>query len=147
MPHVKEIVAPSRHVAEILEDATPKVGTIAGKKDWGIYFGNIPNRPSAVIQINDTDVRGTTYPINRPGASERVEYPGIQIIARALEYQTVFSKINQCINAVANIGRFVKDDFQYLEIYKQGGWLYLGEDEKGRHSFSANFMAVRTPTP
>ena len=136
-------VAPSADVKDILVAAS--IGVFAATKGWAIYIGNQPDKPNNVITIADTDVRSTTHLINKIGtdaAETRVEYPGIQIRVRSPQYVDAYSKINEVINALANIEKFTASGFEYLSIYIQGGILPLGEDEKARNIFSANFMVT-----
>jgi hypothetical protein len=144
------MAAPSTDIKDILE--AEGIGTMGAVTGWGIYIGEFPAQPTNVVALFDTVVRQPSFSINRTHedvctSSGLVEYPGLQIRCRASEYESAYQKARDVQCVLANRKPFFSADgqFRYLTIYQQSGFLPIGEDDKTRHIFAVNFMAVRTP--
>lgn len=145
--------APSVDVKDLLEAAG--VGTMGARKGWGIYIGREPAKPLNVLTIFDTGGRKPEMLLDKTIKNQgdsgpfdgTVESVGIQIRVRSSEYETSYSKAQEIFNNLANTGSFISLDgeYKYLNVYPQSNPLPIGEDDKTRHIFSLNFMAIRTP--
>lgn len=104
-----------------------------------LFAAVMPDQPDDAVQVSDTFGRA-------PEANYVYDRPGFQVLIRSgrnnyrAGYQTGES-IKRLLHGLTNVE---VDDTRYVMILADGDFMYVGQDETGRHLLSINFTAHRT---
>ncbi len=110
--------------------------------EWPCFIGTLPDTPDCAICCYDTT--GKTQGRYMRGG-KTIEFPGIQVRIRALDYAQAYNKaveIMEAMDAVKNQPVEADDERYAIHSISHGTPMNLGQDvsAKSRSSFTVNAM-------
>jgi len=137
----------SKDIAYKLLSVAPTVvsGTFGGTANWSIFVNTQPTSPKNVFSVWDSPGRNPQYSMDK--SKNPLRYSGFQLRVRGTNYNTTWSKLQDAIKALVQLGRFVvtdgTTDVIYSTISETTEIIPLGVDEKESYMFSSNLIAIR----
>lgn len=119
---------------------TAGLGTFGGTAAFSLFVGSWPEAPSACVLINAT---GGLPPEPRL----LLNYPSVQVVVRGAPsgYVAARNKMTQIVNALIGLVPGVISGDTYRGCIQIGEVATLGQDDKTRQLFSANFRFFVEP--
>jgi len=118
------------------------VGAKAGTADWAIFQNILPKDPDNCICITDVPSLKSIWAL--PLGSTEIQRPTVEIRVRGFVYETVYTKIESIVAALAHKGRFTQGGTSYSDIYQQTPIHSQGQDENNRSRLAVSFTAIRS---
>lgn len=113
-----------------------------GVAPFGVYLGQPPATPDAIILLNRT---GGIDPVPQ----WLVNYPSLQVMVRGKKsgYEGASATIDQICNFLLGIKTYVDPTSgdQYQACNQLGDVFYAGQDDNTRPHFTANFRFIVLP--
>jgi hypothetical protein len=134
------VSSPAVDIKDILVAAG--VATFAGTSEssWALYVDNEPETPSNVVTVYDDDGVPPTETIDP--TDEPIEQPIVQIRVRGVDYETAYTKIQECLTACKKLP-FELNGSGYGSLARIDEVQSLGTDLKNRHRLVVSIMATR----
>ena len=115
------------------------VSGFGGKDDWALYIGTLPHLPNRVVCLIDSPGMVDQF----LDVDHTFRREGLQVKIRGEGYEETVGKVLEIEDFLISKLSFVTGGVHYLGIVAYGSPLYLGQDERGRHGFSSNFVVMR----
>lgn len=134
---------PCEDLLELLLDSSAgDIGDFAATTGWGIYLGEMPDKPDSCILLRDGIA---DWP---PAPNYDYEYPSVQIRVRNKKggFSTAYSKIKAIKDVLHGRYNETINDSRYIQILVKSDIEFIGFDENQRPIYVMNLSCQRTAT-
>ena len=112
---------------------------------WNIYYdrGDLPTNPDQVILITETG--GMAPELLHDGNYDINPSMQVRVRAKPKDYATGIGKAEAILTLLHGKANVTIGSTSYKLIRAQSSPLYLGNDERGRHEWTVNFLIQKAP--
>jgi hypothetical protein len=129
---------PSVDIKDLLVAA--EIGTFAASSGWGIFIGEMPDKPDTAITVYDTGGMD-------PNPAFAQDQPAVMVKVRTApgDYLQGWARAHAIKNALLGLPSQTINGTRYVLCNMKGDINQLGRDESRRMAFSLNFQLIREP--
>jgi len=123
------------------DPASAIVELLTGKVNYDLNVGQFPSAPDKAILVNCSGGR-SPYP------HLALNFPSVQVMVRGKPsgYEEARTEASQVCDVLLGMGNEVANTDTYRSCNQMGDVIYLGQDDRGRPTFSANFWFIVEPS-
>lgn len=122
-------------------EAVRELLTTPGTLSYDMNVGQFPTTPDKAILINATGGRA-------PYPHLALNFPSVQVMVRGKPsgYTEARTEIGKICDILLGMGNITANGDMYRSCNQVGDVIYLGQDDRGRAIFAANFWFIVEPS-